>query len=157
PGVAPLSMTLTDSVGLLSAKASGAGTVGGQGTHGLTLTGSLADLNAELASVTYTGGAPGASDAITLAVTDQHGISAPTTIAVDTDPIPVTQPVFHAPDQEVISPASVSALGGLSISNPYSDATGRPLTVEVTSPLLLLKATGGPGGTITGQDSHDLT
>src|SRR5262249_41804040 len=54
PGLAPLTMTLTDSVGLLSAHAAGSGTVSGIGTRNLTLTGTLADLNAELASVAYT-------------------------------------------------------------------------------------------------------
>ena len=50
-----LTLIINDTTGLLATNAVGSGTVSGHDTNTLTLTGDLADVNAELASVTYSG------------------------------------------------------------------------------------------------------
>jgi len=84
-----LTVVLSDSTGELSATAETGGTVAGAGSNKLTLTGSLAAVNAELATLTYAGAATGtaktASDTITVATTDGRGGSGGGTIAVTVD------------------------------------------------------------------------
>src|SRR5208337_4949184 len=64
-------VVVTDVSGALGATASGAGQVSGDGTDVLTLTGGLADINAELASLTYTGTVAGTD---TIDVTTYDGV-----------------------------------------------------------------------------------
>jgi hypothetical protein len=82
---APAGMTfaavITDLSGALGATASGAGQVIGAGTNVLTLTGGLADINAELAALTYTGAAVG-TDTIDVTTYDGVGLADDHQIAV---------------------------------------------------------------------------
>ena len=92
---APAGMTfavvVTDGSGLLGATASGAGQVMGVGTGVLTLTGGLADINAELASLSYTGTAAG-TDTIDVTTYDGVGLVDDHLIAVDVA-APITVPL----------------------------------------------------------------
>jgi hypothetical protein len=92
---APVGMTfavvVTDGSGLLGATASGAGQVMGAGTGVLTLTGGLADINAELASLSYTGTAAG-TDTIDVTTYDGVGLVDDHLIAVDIA-APITVPL----------------------------------------------------------------
>ncbi len=66
-------VVLTDASGTLGATASGTGKVSGSGTDVMTLTGGFTDINAELASLTYTGAAAG-SDMIDVTTYDGTGL-----------------------------------------------------------------------------------
>lgn len=70
---ATFAVVVTDVSGGLGAAASGAGHVSGQGSGVLLLTGRLADVNAELASLTYTGAAAG-NDVIDVTTYDGAGL-----------------------------------------------------------------------------------
>ena len=74
-------VVLTDVSGTLGATASGTGQATGEGTDVLTLTGGLADINAELASLTYTGVAAG-TDTIDVTTYDGVGLADDHQIAV---------------------------------------------------------------------------
>ena len=66
-------VVITAVSGVLGATISGAGGVSGAGTNILTLTGGLADINAELASLAYTGSAAG-TDTIDITTYDGTGL-----------------------------------------------------------------------------------
>jgi hypothetical protein len=73
---------ITAATGTLSAAASGSGTATGSGTDVVTLTGTLATIDAELASLSYLGAAPGA-DTIGLTLYDGQGLLATNSLAVN--------------------------------------------------------------------------
>jgi hypothetical protein len=99
-------VVLTDVSGTLGATASGGGHVTGMGTDVLTLTGGLADINAELASLTYTGVAAGTD---TIDVTTYDGVG-----LVDDHQIAVA----------VAAPISVPLPAGLGMAALYQNIFG---------------------------------
>jgi VCBS repeat-containing protein len=111
-------VTLTDSHGVLSASTVGDGdTVIASGTS-LTITGSLSDLNSDLATLTDTNGTVG-PDPITLTATDSLGNSAaPQTVAVTIQPaaVPATTLTFDNLPSAVEGPVP-NGYGGLDWSN----------------------------------------
>ena len=157
-GNGPLTVVISDTAGALSATASGAGTVGGAGSHKLTLTGGLADLNAELAGLTYSAASAG-SDTVAVNATGANNASVTQSIAVTTDAVPQTTPVLNAPATTVLISGQPSGIGGISISDPYAEATGQQVTLNITSGATpaTFTVSGGPGGTVTGQGTGDLT
>ena len=93
-GATTFAVLLTDTTGLLGAQAKGAGTVAGAGTTTLRLTGSLADINAELATVRYQSATVG-SETIDVTTYDGAGMvddnqMTVTTLAPITVPVPAS-------------------------------------------------------------------
>lgn len=81
-----ITVTISDSIGLLSATSTGGGdTMTGSGTTSLTITGSLGQVNADLATLVYNG-TPGSSptgiDLINVLASDGRGGNSDQTIAV---------------------------------------------------------------------------
>jgi hypothetical protein len=158
-GTGPLTVTLNDSVGTLSAVASGAGAVTGAGSNSLTLTGNLADINAMLASVAYTSQSTGA-DTIHMKVTDEHNASVSQDIAASTFTLQQTVPVLNAPFGTVLIPGQSSGIGGVTVSDPYAAANNQQISLTLTSTGLAtgpITVTGGPGGTVTGNGTDQVT
>ena len=83
-----LTVILSDKAGLLSATAPNGGSVSGAGTITLTLSGSLAQINAELATLTYLGSTTGKAitESIDVATSDGRGGSNDHHIAVTINP-----------------------------------------------------------------------
>jgi hypothetical protein len=79
-----LNVTVYDLSGVLTATASGQGEVIGSGSNQVVLVGTLADVQAELNSLSYTGG-NSASDTITVTVSDAGGGTNAASIAVSVD------------------------------------------------------------------------
>ncbi|MEO8926907.1 MAG: hypothetical protein ABI306_07055, partial [Caulobacteraceae bacterium] len=135
--------TLTDTAGLLSATGAG---VSGSGTTSLTITGSLSQVNADLATLTASEGAPG-MDVITLGATDSNGgTAAPATVSVTTD-----GPVIAAPIKKTIGLGQTTAFKGIKLSE-----IGGPtnLTVTLQDSKGLLSATGAG---VSGSGTTTLT
>jgi hypothetical protein len=100
-GSGTLTVTVSDTAGLLSATPVGAGTVGGSDTNTLTLTGDLTDLNAMLGSLTY-GGASAGSDTVHVQVTDANNLTTAQGVTVTTEAVPFTEPVVNLPQTEML-------------------------------------------------------
>jgi hypothetical protein len=150
-----ITVTLSDAVGLLSATAAGAATVAGAGTTSLTLSGDLADVNAELASLTYdapTAGAP-LTDSIAVATNDGAGGSNNQVIAVSLDQPPVTT----APASLSVVTAVTTTIAGVSIADGDAIAAGQTITIVLTDKTGLLSATAETGATVTGSGTKSLT
>ncbi len=151
----PLVVTISDTTGALTAQTSGSATVSGNGSHTLTLTGDLTDLNRELATVAYSGAAVG-TDTINVGIVDQHHASASQSIAVDVSPVPQTKPIFNSPGTETAVVGSLTGFGGLSVADPSAQANGDIVTVGFIAPSGTLTITGDYGGTIVGQGTGTL-
>ena len=155
-GNGTLTVEVSDSAGTLSDTAAGAGTVSGSGTNQLTLTGDLADINTMLVSLTYAAASAG-NDSVNVQVTDARGLTTSQSVALTTDTVPFTQPVINAADSYIAIPGTPTALGGISVSDPYSQTTGQQLSLRPTlTGSGTLTATGGRSGSLSGQGTNDL-
>jgi autotransporter passenger strand-loop-strand repeat protein/probable HAF family extracellular repeat protein len=81
-----LTVVLSDQSGLLAATAASGGALSGSDTTSLTLTGGLNAINAELATLTYTGSASASTDTIDVATSDGQGGGDDHKIAVTINP-----------------------------------------------------------------------
>jgi hypothetical protein len=120
-------MTLSDSAGTLSATGTG---VSGAGTKTLTVTGSLAVVNAALATLTFTDGTAG-TDTITLSAVDSLGNAANSTSFAAT--------VLAARSVHMLTASTTSATGG----------SGADLFVATNGALHTGETIDGRGGTNT--------
>jgi hypothetical protein len=95
-GSSTFTVTVTDKLGLLSATAAAGGTVAGNNSKKLTLSGSLAAVDAELSTLAYldklSGKATSATDTLTVTTADGHGGGDTHTIGVTVTPTGALQP-----------------------------------------------------------------
>ena len=131
---------MTDTNGDLSA--TGAGGDPGSGTTSLTITGSLAQVNSDLGTLTDTDAAT-AADTITVNASDSFGNSAaPQSIAVTVTsaigPLAIT-----APASATVGVGQAGAISGVSISRDRPTTSGETFTVTLADTNGVLSATGG--------------
>jgi hypothetical protein len=137
--------TLTDASGLLTATGTG---VTGSGTQSLTITGSMSQVNADLATLKISEAAAGA-DTIILNTTDSLGNhSAQGSIAVTT----AGKPMITAPASEVVGQGHSRAISGVRLSESGT-VSGETFTITLSDASGLLSATGGG---VTGSGTKSL-
>ena len=137
---------ITDAKGLLSASGGG---VSGSGTTRLTITGSLDQLDADLATLTDTSGSAG-TDTIRIAVTDSlGGQAAPGAIAVTTN----GAPKIAAPSSVRVLQGEATAVSGVVVSES-GDTEGETFTVTLAEVAGQLSATGAG---VSGSGTNRLT
>ena len=151
----PLTVTINVNNGVLSAHAAGAASVAGSGSNSLTLTGSLADINTSLASVTYKTNSIG-DDTVALRVSDQFNATASASIAITAGPIPFTPGVVHGPANADILAGSKTAIGGISVNDPFAEANGLPVVLDFTTSAPVAMTANGSGGIVVGQGTNHL-
>ena len=142
---------LADTAGVLSATGTG---VSGAGTTSLTLTGSLAQVNSALASLTDTD-AFTAADTINITASDSLGGSAAAvSTGVSVTPVVVNgAPVLAAPASATVNQSSASAISGLGLSETGNTA-GEVFTVKLSDTSGILSAAGTG---VSGSGSSSLT
>ena len=126
-------VTLVDTSGDLSASGSG---VSGSGTTSLTVTGSLSQVNADLATLTDTQSA--ASDTITINASDNFGNAASQRQIAVTVNGPL---VLTAPASATVSQSQATPIPGISLSEG-GNTSSETLTVTLSDNDGLLSATG---------------
>ena len=148
-------VSVTDFSGSLSATGTG---VGGTDTSHLTITGTLAQINADLATLTYTGVAGSTSDTITVVTTDDLGISSSSnndTIGVTINQ-PLTPPQTIGPRSATVISREATTIAGISVADPALGSGGLvTVTVSDNTGLLTAAASGG-GDTVTGSGTRKL-
>jgi hypothetical protein len=155
--VASFTVTVSDLSGILSATQKTGGTVAGNGTTSLTLTGSLTAVDAELATLTYTGADTGTkptlTDTLTTKVTDSQNASASqaTTITVGH-----LLPTTSVPGPMTVKTATVTPVQGVSVADSDPTAGSATFTETIADTLGLLNATAVAGGTVKGHSSTKL-
>ncbi len=145
--------TLSDTNGLLAAAGAG---VSGAGTTSLTIVGSLSEVNAALATLSYLSNSPGV-DTIAVNAVDSFGDAALQT-STDVTVLPVAPPAISvATGTTVVEPGTTPI--AVTVADPDGTAPGEALTVTVSDTVGLLSANAnapGGGGTITGSGSATL-
>ena len=156
---ATFTVTLSDSTGTLSADEDGASTTTGDGTSTLTISGDLADVNSDLASLAYTGASTGfaatATDTIAISVDDGNGGNAQGTIGVTIDQALDETPVVEAPTSEFATAGTLLAITGVSLVG--SDTPENSFTVIVSADSGTLGDTAFGASTVSGSGSGYLT
>jgi len=140
-------VTLTDANGLLSATGNG---ITGSGTKALSVTGSLAQVNADLATLKDTD-ASTLSNTINLSTTDSLGNKATATVAVTANGLPI---ITH-PATATVGVGTLTAISGVSLSETGTTA-GETFAVTLTDANGLLSAT-GTGITGSGTKAMSVT
>ena len=154
-GNSSLTVEVSDSSGTLSDTAAGAGTVSGSGSNQLTLTGDLADINTMLVSLIYAAASAG-SDTVDVQVADVANHVASQNINVTIETVPLTAAVINAPSSAMLIDGVPTAVGGISISDPYAQTTGEVGSLQITSSNVTSFLSGPLGATITGQGTNNL-
>jgi len=134
-----IKVTLTDTSGRLSATNAGGGTVTGAGTNDLVISGSLAQVNADLATLTYLSNTPG-TDAIHLNAVDSLG-STTLQAAVPVTVVPVVPPVITVPtDATIVKPGVTTSIASVTIGDTDAVIPGEIVTVALHDSVGLLSA-----------------
>ncbi|NRP73666.1 Serralysin [Ensifer psoraleae] len=168
-GSASISVTLSLASGTLAGSSGGGVAVAGSGTGSLTLSGSIADINAFIAAsnVTFTPAANTTSNVVLTALVNDGGNSgiggALTTPATVTFVVTAVNdaPVNHVPVQQVTetdAPVLFSSGNGNAITISDTDAGGGTVRVTLTASNGVLALAGTTGLVfITGSGSADST
>ncbi|WP_206478025.1 DUF4347 domain-containing protein [Halomonas sp. KRD171] len=156
-----LTVTLTASAGTLAASSSGSVTVVGSGTGALTLSGSAADINAYLdtiSAIQYTGAENASGDnAATLSLKANDGTVDSSTTAVNLDITAVNDAptVAGAPSDITVTEDTASNVDLSSVT--FADADGDSLTVTLTASAGTLAASSSGSVTVVGSGTGALT
>ncbi len=152
-----ITLTLQDigGAGALSANQTvpGGGTITGAGTTELTIAGTLAQVNADLSTLTYLDNGFG-TDSIDVTTTDSRGGADAHGIDVFVNAPPVTT----IPDGQTVQSGVTTAIHGVFVSD--ADNPNETLTVTLTdvAGVLLASTSGsGGGGTIKGSGTKTLS
>ena len=144
-------VTLADSQGVLAATAPQGGSASAAG-QSLTISGTLAQVNAALATLTDTDGTV-AADTISLNATDTLGNhAAAQSIAVTV----ANGPVIAAPGSAVLGVGQVSQIGGVSLSESGSSAT-EAFSVSISDVNGLLSTSNAGGASVYAAGTTNVT
>ncbi len=153
----PMTVSLVSTSGTLTTSAPGALAITGYGSTSMSMTGDENQLNAALAALVYTSNTLGQAS-VTVTATDADRATSTQTVAVTTDVVPVTNAIFSVPKSELVFPGQYSGLGGLSITDPFAQATNEQLVLQLTAPEGdTLIANGSGGAVVTGQGTGTLS
>ncbi len=151
----------------LVAMTSGGTQLSGSGTHAMSVTGTLAQINADLATLTYTAGSGAGSDSISIDVWDQAGIegtksiavavSAATTTTTTTTSTPAaTGPVISVPAAEAVTAGTATAVSGVSVADTFAASHPGTMVLNVSDTTGLVGMTSG-GAALAGSGTHSMS
>ena len=157
-----ITVTLTDTYGALSATTKaygGGGVITGAGTHSLTITGTLAQVNADLTTLTDLDGAPNPDKIIVTANDGRGGFAVPQTICVDVKAVNAP-PMITAPSTALVQKDKATKISGVSIADVDAVSANEIITVKLSDKYGALSvnpwALGGTGK-VLGNNSQALT
>ena len=127
-----LALNVTATVGMIAMKDTSGNLVAGSGTGAIHVSGTLSQINAELATLSYTAGT--ANGSVTVDVWDQAGVEATKVIGVTvTAPAPSPNPVVSVPSTQMMAPGATVAMGKVSISDPWAASNPGSLALNVVA------------------------
>jgi serralysin len=139
PGTLALNISATGGV---IAMTSGGTSLDGSGTDAMSVTGTLAQINADLATLTYTAGSSAGGDTIIIDVWDQAGIEGSKSIEVTVTAPPA--PVITMPASESVTAGSAIAIAGVSVADALaaSDPGTLVLNISATGGVIAMTSSG---------------
>jgi hypothetical protein len=146
---------------------SGGTLLSGSGTHSMSITGTLAQINADLATLSYTPGSSAGTDSINIEVWDQAGIegsksiavtvtAAATTTTTTTTGSASTGPVITVPASESVTAGATKTISGVSVSDAFAAGNPGSMVLNVTDTTGLLAMTSN-GTELAGSGTHSMS
>ncbi|HEY1931240.1 MAG TPA: type I secretion C-terminal target domain-containing protein [Acetobacteraceae bacterium] len=117
----------------------------------LTVTGTLAQINTELAGLKFIAGSKAGSDGITLNAWDQAGIEKIQTIAVTVNLAP---PQIAMPASESVTVGTTTAFSGLSVTDPFAAGNPGTLGLDLNTINGTIGIKSAVGTSVTGLGTH---
>lgn len=167
PGV--MALNVWDQSGSLTLDGETFGPGGGPVAYGM-LSGTLAQINADLASLTYTAAASGGTDIITVDVWNQAGVEQKQTIAVtvagssttssagstaSADP-PATGPVITTPSAETAGTGATIAVKGISVADAFAASNPGVMALNISATAGTISMTNSTGATVAGSGTGTI-
>ena len=173
-----LAVTVSADSGKISMLNASGQAVTGSGTGTISLTGSLAQINAELATLSYTGSA--GNDVVDVDVWDQAGVegnkafdvtvtAAATTASTTSSTLTATttssapavtsspDPVVNLPSTLTVTAASSTAISGVSITDGWAASTPGSLSATVSANSGTISMLNASGQAVTGSGTGTIT
>src|SRR5579872_6205937 len=132
----------------------------GSSTQAIFVSGTLAQLNAELATLSYTAGASPGHDQLSLTVTDQSGnnfdVAVQVSIATGAAPPPPSGPSISAPSSETVAAGQSVPVSGVQVTDAYAASHPGELALNVSSTGGSIAMTGANGTALPGSGSASI-
>jgi beta-glucanase (GH16 family) len=148
------SVIVSDTTGVLKTSATSGVTEQGESSKALTLTGTLAAVNAELATLAYVAGTVAGTDLIRVSANDAAGDQGISSVGVTVTAPVVSTPIMNTPASLALAATTTKALTGISVTD--SNPSGA-LTVKVSDSTGLVTTTAVAGVIAQGEGSTALT
>lgn len=145
------------------AMTSGGTQLAGSGTHSMSVSGTLAQINADLATLTYTAGSGAGTDSIGIDVWDQAGIEGTKNIAVaiaaptsTTTTLTTADPAITLPASDTVTVGTTITVAGVSVADAFAASNPGTMMLNVSDTTGLLAMTSG-GTRLAGSGTHSIS
>ena len=156
-----LALNITSIRGAFSMTGAGGNRLSGSSTQAIFVSGTLAQLNAELATLSYTAGATAGHDQLSLTVTDQSGNNFDVAVQVSTatgaTPPPPSGPSISAPSSETVAAGQSVPVSGVQVTDAYAASHPGQLALNVSSTGGNIAMTGANGTALPGSGSASIS
>lgn len=156
-----VALTVSDANGNI-AMTSGGAKLAGSGTHAMSVSGTLAQINADLATLTYTAGSGAGTNSISVAVWDQAGIEGSKSLGVtikapsSTTTTTPTGPVITVPSSETVTVGTSTTVAGVSVADAFAAGNPGSMVLNVSDTTGLVSMTSG-GTKLAGSGTHAIS
>jgi hypothetical protein len=162
PGTMALNVSASN--GLIT-MTSGGGKLAGSGTHSISVNGTLAQINADLATLSYTAASHGGNDVITLDVWDQAGlegtksfdVAVTAAASISATPSTPSGPEITVPANDEVVAGSTAAITGVSIADLFAAGNPGSIVLNVSAGTGFVTMTDTSGAKVTGSGTHALS
>jgi serralysin len=158
-----LALNLSAGSGLLTITDANGNVAPGSGTHSIRFDGTLAQLQTELAHLSYTAGSSAGSDTITVDVWDQPGMEGTKSIAVTVaaaappPPPPPTGPALTVPATLTLATGTTASISGASVTDAYAATSPGNMTLNLKAGTGMLSVTNSSGSLVSGSGTHAIS
>lgn len=132
----------------------------GSSTQAIFVSGTLAQLNAELATLSYTAGATAGHDQLSITITDQSGtdfnVAIQVSVATGAAPSP-SGPSISAPSTETVAAGQRVSVSGVQVADAYAASHPGQLALNVSSTGGNITMTGADGTALPGSGSASIS
>lgn len=171
PGTLALNLTATDGTIAMS---NGSGTLlSGSGTNAISVSGTLAQLNADLATLTYIAGGSTGTGSVGIDVWDQAGKEGDASVSVTIAAAATTSttasstsstgtttssgPTIAAPATESVAAGSKIAVSGVSVTDAFAASNPGTLALDVSVASGTIAMNSGSGAAVSGSGTHTIS
>jgi serralysin len=158
-----LSLNVSSNVGNFTMTDGAGNVLTGSVTTSIFVQGALAQLNADLATLSYTAGANAGPDQLGVTVTDQSGNTFSVAVQVSVTatgggaPPPPSGPSITAPGTETVATGQMLSVTGVQIVDSYAANDPGQLALNVSSSGGNIAMTDGSGTTLAGSGSPNIS